>query len=103
MIQRGIVNHLLELGADPGHHNSDKLKNALAPGWSIACNDDSFCTMSEWKSYLPTITPDERAMTRRAKQIKIERENDIEAELSNALWRDGISSRSIVIRSAQRL
>ncbi|MGY2938517.1 hypothetical protein ACVWZ6_008119 [Bradyrhizobium sp. GM6.1] len=102
MIQRGIVNHLIELGADPGHHNSDKVKNGLAPGWSVACNDDSFCTMSEWKSYLPTITADERAMARRAKQIKIERENDVEAELSNALWHDGIASRRIVIRSAQR-
>lgn len=102
MIQRGIVNHLLELGADPGHHNSNKVKNALAPGWSLACNDDSFCTMSEWKAFLPTITPDERAMTRRAKQIRIERENDVEAELSNAVWQDGIASRRIAIRSAQR-
>lgn len=102
MIQRGIVNQLIELGADPGHHNSNKVKNAIAPGWSVACNDDSFCTMSEWKDFLPTITPDERAMTRRAKQIKIERENDVEAELSNALWRDGIASRTIAIRSAQR-
>lgn len=102
MIQRGIVNHLIELGADPAHHNSNKIKNALAPCWSVACNDDSFCTMSEWKAFLPTITPDERAMTRRAKQIRIERENDVEAELSNALWRDGISSRSLVIKAAQR-
>lgn len=102
MIQRGIVNQLIELGADPGHHNSDKVKNAISPGWSVACNDDSFCTMSEWKGYLPTITPDERAMTRRAKQIKILRENDVEAELSNALWHDGIASRRLVIKSAQR-
>ncbi|WLA74196.1 hypothetical protein QIH77_02870 [Bradyrhizobium diazoefficiens] len=102
MIQRGIVNQLIELGADPGHHNSNKVKNALAPGWSLACNDDSFCTMSEWKGFLPTITPDERAMTRRARQIKIERENDVDAELSNALWRDGISSRRLVIKAAQR-
>lgn len=102
MIQRGIVNHLIELGADPGHHNSNKVKNALAPGWSIACSDDSFCTMSEWKGFLPTITPDERAMMRRAKQLKIERENDVEAELSNAVWRDGIASRRLAIKSAQR-
>ncbi|WP_441260668.1 hypothetical protein AB7008_41260 [Bradyrhizobium sp. 521_C7_N1_3] len=102
MIQRGIVHHLIELGADPGHHNSNKVKNALAPGWSVACNDDSFCTMSEWKAFLPTITPDERAMTRRAKQLKIERENNVEAELSNALWRDGIAARRLVIKSAQR-
>lgn len=102
MVQRGIVNHLIELGADPGHHNSNKVKNAIAPGWSIACNDDSFCTMSEWKGFLPTITPDERAMMRRARQIKIQRENDVEAELSNAVWQDGIASRRIAIRSAQR-
>ncbi|WP_340672316.1 hypothetical protein [Bradyrhizobium ottawaense] len=102
MIQRGIVNKLIELGADPGHHNSDKVKNALAPGWSIACNDDSFCTMSEWKGFLPTITPDERAMMRRARQIKIQRENDVEAELSNALWHDGIAARRLVIKAAQR-
>lgn len=102
MIQRGIVHHLIELGADPGHHNSDKVKNALAPGWSVACNDDVFCTMSEWRSFLPTITPDERAMTRRARQMKIERENDVEAELSNALWHDGITARRLVIKSAQR-
>ncbi|GLH79723.1 hypothetical protein SSBR45G_46320 [Bradyrhizobium sp. SSBR45G] len=102
MIQRSIVNHLLELGVDPGHHNSNKLKNALAPGWSVACCDDSFATMSEWRAILPTITPDERAMMRRARQLKIERENDAEVELSNAVWRDGISSRTLVIRSAQR-
>lgn len=103
MVQKGIVNHLIPLGADPDHHNVWKFKCPLSPKWSIDVCDDSFATMDEWRSFLPTITPDVREMRRRAKLVKAARlgVDPDEVELSAAIWNDGVVSRRLMIRSAQ--
>ncbi|MGY3368863.1 hypothetical protein ACVWZL_005988 [Bradyrhizobium sp. GM2.4] len=101
MIQCGIVSHLIPVGADPGHTNSFKTKCPLAPGWSVECCDDYFQTMNQWRSFLPTITPDRREMMRRAKVIKAAGQAGVEVSLSDAIWHDGVAARSIEIASAQ--
>lgn len=104
MIQRGIVNHLLDLGADPYHTNADKMKNPLSPKWSVAAQDESFATMDEWKRFLPTITPDIRQMKAKAKKVKAARTATTteEVNMSSVIWNDGVASRGFLIRAAQR-
>ncbi|MEH2512235.1 hypothetical protein V1291_003589 [Nitrobacteraceae bacterium AZCC 1564] len=104
MIQRAIVNHLLDLGADPCHTNVDKMKNPLTAKWSVAVQDESFTTMDEWRSFLPTITPDLRAMKAKAKKVKAARTATTLAEvnMSSVIWNDAVAARSFLIRAAQR-
>jgi hypothetical protein len=103
MIQKGIVSLLIPIGADPDHHNVWKFKNPLSPKWSVAACDDSFPTMNEWRSFLPTITPDRREMKRRAKVVKAARlgVDPDDVTLSSAIWNDGVTSRRLMIRAAQ--
>lgn len=100
MLQRAIVSHLIPLGADPDHHNKDKMKNPLSAAWSISCFDEHFATMDEWRQALPTITTNYKEMKRRAKLHKISAGGG-DLTLSNAIWHDGIVARRIAIRSAQ--
>ncbi|MBN9007553.1 MAG: hypothetical protein J0H40_19320 [Rhizobiales bacterium] len=104
MIQRAIVNHLIDIGADPGHTNVGKMKNPLSPKWSVAAQDEFFPTMDDWRRFLPTITPDLREMKTRAKKVKAARtaSSPAEVKLSNAIWTDGLEARGIMIRAAQR-
>ncbi|MEH2536499.1 MULTISPECIES: hypothetical protein [unclassified Bradyrhizobium] len=103
MVQKGIVSLLIPIGADPDHHNVWKFKNPLSPKWSVAACDDSFPTMSEWRSFLPTITPDQREMKRRAKVVKAARlgVDPDDVTLSSAVFNDGVTSRRLLIRAAQ--
>lgn len=103
MIQAGIVNHLIEIGADPGHTNVAKTKNPLSPGYSIEICDDHFKTMEEWRSFLPTITPNRIEMKRRHKILKVSNQCDVEVRESMAIWNDAKAFRSIEIATAQRL
>jgi hypothetical protein len=103
MVQKGIVSLLIPMGADPDHHNVWKFKNPLSPKWSVSACDDSFPTMDEWRSFLPTITPDQREMKRRAKVVKVARlgVDPDDVTLSSAIWNDGVTSRRLMIRAAQ--
>jgi hypothetical protein len=103
MVQKGIVSLLIPLGADPNHTNFWKFKNPLSPKWSTVACDDNFATMDEWRAFLPTITPDLREMRRRAKVIKAAREgkDPEDVALSGAVFSDGVSSRTMLIRIAQ--
>lgn len=103
MIQKGIVSHLIPLGADPDHHNVWKCKNPLSPNWSIDVCDDSFATMDEWRAFLSTITPDPREMKRRAKLVKAARlgGDPDDVEFSSAVFNDGVTSRRLMIRAAK--
>jgi hypothetical protein len=51
MIQGGIVNLLIPIGADPGHTNTFKTKCPLTPGWSVEACDDHFQTMQQWRAF----------------------------------------------------
>jgi hypothetical protein len=101
MIQKAICSLLIPLGADPGHTNINKTKSPLSPGWSVECCDDQFVTMNEWRAFLPTITPNDLEMRRRAKTLKAAKDSGVEHTLSDAIWHDGVSARTIAIRSAQ--
>jgi hypothetical protein len=104
MIQRGIVDLLIDLGADPFHTNVNKTKNPLSPKWNVAAQDENFATMNEWRAFLPTITPDIRKMRAKAKKIKALREctTPEEVSLSSAIFTDGLHARGFLIRAAQR-
>ncbi|MDO9442269.1 MAG: hypothetical protein Q7T73_15380, partial [Beijerinckiaceae bacterium] len=99
MVQKGIVSLLIPLGADPDHHNTWKFKNPLSPKWSVVANDDHFATIDEWRAFLPTITPDQREMKRRAKIVKAAREGKSpdDVTLSGAIFSDGYTSRRLLI------
>jgi precorrin-2 methylase len=101
MIQKSICSLLIPLGADPGHTNINKTKSPLSPGWSVECCDDHFVTMNERRAFLPTITPNDLEMRRRAKVLKVAKDTGVEITLSDAIWHDGVSERTIAIRSAQ--
>jgi len=102
MIQTAIINHLIPIGADPGHTNVNKTKNPLSAGYSIEVCDDYFQTMDEWRAFLPTITPDRREMQRRAKIRKASQQSGVEVTESMAIWNDAIAFRRIEIAAAQR-
>jgi len=102
MIQAAIVSHLIPIGADPGHTNVFKTKNPLSAAYSVETCDDFFATMDDWRSYLPTITPDKREMMRRAKVHKATQQSGAPIEQSQAIWNDGAAYRSIEIKAAQR-
>jgi hypothetical protein len=82
MVQSGIVSLLIPVGADPGHINAFKTKNPLCPGYSVDVCDDYFHTMAEWRSFLPTITPNKREMRRRAKIHKASQQSGEEVSAS---------------------
>ncbi len=102
MIQKAIVSHLIPLGADPGHTNVDKTKNMLAYGWSVEVCDDYFQTMDEWRTFLPTITPNLAEMKARAVMYRAAKDSEIEAEESMATWNDGKAFRTLEIAAARR-
>lgn len=101
MVQAGIVSLLIPVGADPGHTNVCKTKNPLSPGYSIEVCDDFFPTMSDWRAFLPTITPDKREMQRRAKLHRASQQSGVEVNESQAIWNDGKAYRRIEIAAAQ--
>ncbi|MCK1540342.1 MULTISPECIES: hypothetical protein [unclassified Bradyrhizobium] len=101
MIQKSIVSLLIPVGADPGHTNVCKTKSPFAPGWSIEVCDDYFQTMDDWRNFLPTITPDEQEMRRRAKVYKAADQADVPVKESLAIWNDAKSERRLAIKSAQ--
>jgi hypothetical protein len=102
MVQKGIVSHLIPVGADPGHTNICKTKNPLSPGYSVEACDDHFQTMEAWRAFLPTITPNINEMKRRAKTYRAAKEADVAVEESQAIWNDGIADRSLETAAAQR-
>jgi hypothetical protein len=101
MVQAGIVSLLIPLGADPGHTNVFKTKNPLSPAYSIEVCDDYFQTMDDWRSFLPTITPNRREMQRRAKIHKASQQSGEEFSASQAIWNDGKNFRRLEIAAAQ--
>jgi hypothetical protein len=101
MVQAGIVSLLIPLGADPGHTNANKTKNPLSPGYSVEVCDDYFQTMDDWRSFLPTITPNKGEMQRRAKIHKASQQSGEEFSASQAIWNDGKNFRRIDIAAAQ--
>jgi Zn-finger nucleic acid-binding protein len=58
--------------------------------------------MDEWRSFLPTITPNSREMQRRAKIHKASQQSGAEVSASQAIWNDGKNFRRIEIAAAQR-
>lgn len=84
MIQDALVSALIPLGADPGHTNTGKTKNPLAPRWSVACFEN-FPDLKDFAAGLPTLAVDRKEMRRR--HAKLTRAGD-EAEPSQSqyLW-----------------
>ncbi|MCA6098168.1 hypothetical protein [Bradyrhizobium australafricanum] len=101
MIQKAIVNLLIDIGADGGHTNINKTKNCLSVGWSAEVCDDYFQTMEAWRAFLPTLTCDRRDMIRRTKLHKAEQQTGADPKESLAIWNDGIAARRLCIKTAQ--
>ena len=102
MVQDGIVSHLIPVGADPGHTNKFKTKNPLTAAYSVECCDDYFPTMSDWRDFLPTITPNKREMQNRAKVYRAAQHGGVKVEASQAVFNDGVSYRKLEIKAAMR-
>jgi hypothetical protein len=58
--------------------------------------------MDEWRSLLPTNTPNRREMQRRAKIHNASQQSGAEFSASQAIWNDGKNFRRIEIAAAQR-
>lgn len=52
-VQRALVAKLAPIGADPGHHNSLKIKTPLSPFWCLLVDDSNFVSLSGWNKFLP--------------------------------------------------
>lgn len=84
MIQDALVSALIPLGADPGHTNTGKTKNPLAPRWSVACFEN-FPDLRDFAAGLPTLAVDRKEMRRRHAKLKNAGE-EAEPAQSQYLW-----------------
>jgi hypothetical protein len=64
-VQRALVSHQIQLGADAGHKNTGKTTNPLSAFWSIACSDEHFNDLGDFIAGLPTVSTNEKEMRRR--------------------------------------
>jgi hypothetical protein len=81
MVQRALVSHLIPLGADAGYLNVGKTKNPLSPYWSIACSDESFCTLEDFIERLPTVNTNEKEMRRRMAKVRGVKVEDLKGSM----------------------
>ncbi|EIG62803.1 replication initiation protein [Bradyrhizobium sp. WSM1253] len=84
-IQSALICHLMPLGADPGHKNSDKTKSPLDPHFSVACCEN-FPVLKDFSDGLPTVSADPREMRRR--QAKRQGKDEDERSASGKLFGD---------------
>ena len=73
-VQRGLVAHLLPLGADPGCWNIGKPKNPLSPFWStLVCNEDFWPELADFtkiRGFSPKV--DEADLAKRGAMMRAE-------------------------------
>ncbi len=98
-VQRALASHLIDMGADAGHRNG-KTKNPLAAYWSVACNDDRFCTLKEIAAALPTFSTNEKEMKRR--QAKFQNVDPADVSSSMRDWNESLRIMNFEISRAFR-
>ena len=69
MVQDALIAALQDIGADPGHENTAKTKNPLAPAFSVACCEN-FPTLQDFVDALPTVSVTRTEMKRRHRAMR---------------------------------
>lgn len=95
MVQKAIINALIEIGADPDHENLAKFKNPLTPNWHVAC-EENFPDLTDFIKHLPTCSVHKREMKRRQAARKGVPENETGSQ------RDFRISKEIILRARAR-
>jgi hypothetical protein len=87
-VQRGLVDALIDLGADPGQTNVFKTKNPLSPRWStFLFNDDKFYALGDFLAIKGFDThPSDESMRRRATAVRVALKHGVSQNLSSSVW-----------------